>query len=319
MSKDVFAVDAFNAINYPPTAPKAPDPCAALRKQLNKNRPGWMVGQEKYKNFLTTVAAQILSLAPAKGISFYGALFIIAHSATETQYGTNAGAKKYNNYWGHRRKGKVDVDYSNLTFSGSFDKYLEYFEDAWPEMLTLLKGSIKVVVDPLAGPSDYDYYFTAEELNQVLNSGKYGGNGSGDTFKIVTKTTRCYNAEFYTRTIDYGPSIFRVLTKFVFDMIEVTSDEISQLAQQTPPCEADVLALTDSLTQAKLASLRFNMKWIKDKDYGYYMPIDLVQAGAPVNPITDATGEPVSRPATNMVDRLIPNNEKNVTIPAPID
>jgi hypothetical protein len=182
------------------------------------------------------------------------------------------------------------------------------------------------VIDPLVGPIDYDYYFTAEEVNQALNSGKYGGNGYNNTPKIIQSGTS-YNAEFYgSEQVDYGPLIFRTLLKYLFRMFFPAVNEVLQLSSQNPPCEPDIPAITDIDTRNAVLTVQHNMKWIADvakwkttKDYGYYMPNNFIQAISPANPITNADGDTVSRPPTNISNRIKIPNSKGVTVPDPID
>ncbi|MEP7236091.1 MAG: glucosaminidase domain-containing protein, partial [Ignavibacteriota bacterium] len=119
------------------------------------------------------------------GYSPFGAVFIVAHAANESNWGKSAAAKQNNNLFGLMgAKGSSNLS----TDHGTLAKFGEGSEDAYESYINRLRSAHEG-----AWSGSLDLYkkdnFTADELNQALHTGKYegfpayyteGGGFSGD-------------------------------------------------------------------------------------------------------------------------------------------
>jgi hypothetical protein len=276
------------------------DGCSKIKLMVKKSRPGWMT--DNHYNFCKEICPQIITAANTKNCTSYGKLFLCAFSANETFYGTSHAATKLNNYWGLRSKGGTkDEDYSALTFDQAFNVFWNYLLEKWPDItLFLTKDSYTPSRDVLKeGP----YYFTGEEVNQCLNSGRYGGNGYSKTPKIIKANYVCYNAEYYSLNINYGITIMRVMIKFLLPAFQQTV--IENFALSKSGCE-ELVSVFNSYSHI-FGVIGVNYDRISQKNYGRYMS-EVSYTNQEITP-------QIARPDSGLSNRILIPNEKNVTIP----
>lgn len=279
--------------------PQTKDDCSKVRLLAKKSRPGWMT--DTHYSFCKEICPKIIDVADTKKCTSYGKLFLCAFSANETFYGTSHAATKLNNYWGLRSSsGTKDEDYSALTFDQAFNVFWNYLLNKWPDITVFLtKDSYTPSLDVLKeGP----YYFTGEEVNQCMNSGRYGGNGYSGTPKIINGW--CYNAEYYSKNINYGVAIMRVMIKFLLPAFQQTAKENFALSKSG--CE-DLVSVFNSYSHI-FGIIGVNYDHIKSKNYGRYMS-EVSYTNQDVTP-------QIARPDSGLSNRILIPNEKNVTIPA---
>lgn len=272
--------------------------CDDLRKNVVRSRPNWMT--DIHYSFCKDVCTKIIQEASRKKCSSFGIMFLCAFSAHETGYGTNDASKNKNNYWGLRGQvGTRDEDFSSMSFGEAFDVFWGYLLNKWPDMILFLTSDSYTKNKNVTkqGP----YYFTSEEVNQCLNSGRYGGNGNNGTPKIIKGF--CYNAEFYSGGIDYGKRVMNVMTKFLIPAFRQTATENSQLARVK--CE-EVISNLQPYSYL-FGIMNNNYSLISSNKYGRYI--------SEVSSLNQDKTPQIKRPNSGLSNRIIIPNEKNVTIP----
>jgi len=188
-----------------------------------------------------------------------------------------------------------------LSYAQANPKVAEYLLEKWPDItLFLTKDSYTPSRDVLKeGP----YYFTGEEVNQCLNSGRYGGNGYSKTPKIIKANYVCYNAEYYSLNINYGITIMRVMIKFLLPAFQQTV--IENFALSKSGCE-ELVSVFNSYSHT-FGVIGVNYDRISQKNYGRYMS-EVSYTNQEITP-------QIARPDSGLSNRILIPNEKNVTIP----
>ena len=111
--------------------------------------------------FLSTSGIEIYAFAKSKGMSPYGAVFLIAQAATESSWGQSQGAK-INNFFGVMG-GSSNVKTSHGTLrnykdiQAALNDYFSVMEEKWPDAISLYSKN----------------NFSADDINKALNTGVY--------------------------------------------------------------------------------------------------------------------------------------------------